>query len=29
VQDPGGGHAAPASVMKLLATVEKWRRGTA
>ena len=26
VQDPGGGHAAPASVMKLLATVEKWRR---
>jgi glucose-6-phosphate isomerase len=26
VQDPLGGHAAPASVMKLLATVEKWRR---
>ena len=26
VQDPGGGHTAPASVMKLLATVEKWRR---
>jgi glucose-6-phosphate isomerase len=26
VQDPDGGHAAPASVMKLLATVEKWRR---
>src|SRR6266481_4472371 len=26
VQDPGGGHAAPASVTKLLATVEKWRR---
>ena len=26
VQDPAGGHAAPASVMKLLATVEKWRR---
>ena len=26
VQDPGGGHPAPASVMKLLATVEKWRR---
>ena len=26
VQDPGGGHAAPASVMKLLGTVEKWRR---
>jgi glucose-6-phosphate isomerase len=25
VQDPGGGHAAPASVMKLLATVERWR----
>jgi glucose-6-phosphate isomerase len=25
VQDPGGGHAAPASVMKLLATVQKWR----
>jgi glucose-6-phosphate isomerase len=24
VQDPSGGHAAPASVMKLLATVEKW-----
>jgi glucose-6-phosphate isomerase len=26
VLDPAGGHAAPASVMKLLATVEKWRR---
>jgi glucose-6-phosphate isomerase len=26
VQDPAGGHAAPATVMKLLATVEKWRR---
>jgi hypothetical protein len=26
VQDPEGGHAAPAAVMKLLATVEKWRR---
>jgi len=26
VQDPDGGHAAPASVMKLLATMEKWRR---
>jgi glucose-6-phosphate isomerase len=26
VQDPAGGHAAPASVMKLLATVAKWRR---
>jgi len=26
VQDPDGGHAAPAAVMKLLATVEKWRR---
>jgi glucose-6-phosphate isomerase len=26
VQDPDGGHAAPAGVMKLLATVEKWRR---
>jgi glucose-6-phosphate isomerase len=26
VQDPDGGHPAPASVMKLLATVEKWRR---
>ena len=25
VQDPGGGHAAPPSVMKLLATVQKWR----
>ena len=25
VQDPDGGHAAPASVMKLLATVAKWR----
>jgi glucose-6-phosphate isomerase len=25
VQDPGGGHAAPAAVMKLLASVEKWR----
>jgi glucose-6-phosphate isomerase len=26
VQDPSGGHAAPAAVLKLLATVEKWRR---
>ena len=26
VQDPDGGHAAPASVMKLLATVARWRR---
>ncbi|HSY05830.1 MAG TPA: glucose-6-phosphate isomerase [Steroidobacteraceae bacterium] len=26
VQDPRGGHPAPAAVMKLLATVEKWRR---
>jgi glucose-6-phosphate isomerase len=26
VRDPAGGHAAPASVMKLLATVAKWRR---
>jgi len=26
VQDPDGGHAAPAAVLKLLATVEKWRR---
>jgi glucose-6-phosphate isomerase len=26
VQDPAGGHAAPATVIKLLATVEKWRR---
>jgi glucose-6-phosphate isomerase len=26
VQDPGGGHAAPPSVMKLLATVQNWRR---
>ena len=26
VQDPAGGHAAPAAVLKLLATVEKWRR---
>jgi glucose-6-phosphate isomerase len=25
VQDPGGGHAAPPAVMKLLATVDKWR----
>jgi glucose-6-phosphate isomerase len=25
VQDPGGGHQAPASVMKLLASVQKWR----
>jgi hypothetical protein len=25
VQDPSGGHAAPASVMKLLATVTRWR----
>jgi len=26
VEDPAGGHAAPAAVLKLLATVEKWRR---
>jgi glucose-6-phosphate isomerase len=26
VEDPDGGHPAPAAVMKLLATVEKWRR---
>src|ERR1700683_1271708 len=26
VEDPAGGHAAPAAVMKLLATVENWRR---
>jgi len=26
VQDPAAGHAAPAAVVKLLATVEKWRR---
>ena len=26
VQDPGGGHAAPAEVLKLLAVVERWRR---
>jgi glucose-6-phosphate isomerase len=26
VQDPAGGHPAPASVMKLLVSVEKWRR---
>ncbi|MGH8306139.1 MAG: glucose-6-phosphate isomerase [Steroidobacteraceae bacterium] len=26
VQDPPGGHAAPAAVMKLLAAVERWRR---
>jgi len=26
VQDPAGGHAAPPAVLKLLATVEKWRR---
>lgn len=25
VQDPGGGHAAPTSVVKLLAAAEKWR----
>ena len=25
VQDPASGHAAPAAVLKLLATVEKWR----
>jgi hypothetical protein len=25
VEDPTGGHAAPPSVIKLLATVEKWR----
>jgi glucose-6-phosphate isomerase len=25
VQDPGGGHAAPTAVMKLLAAVAKWR----
>ena len=26
VRDPAGGHAAPASLVKLLAAVEKWRR---
>jgi glucose-6-phosphate isomerase len=26
VEEPGGGHAAPAALMKLLASVEKWRR---
>jgi glucose-6-phosphate isomerase len=26
VQDPAGGHAAPATVLKLLATVAKWRQ---
>jgi glucose-6-phosphate isomerase len=26
VEDPSGGHAAPPSVIKLLATVEKWRQ---
>jgi len=26
VQDPSGGHPAPAALMKILATVEKWRR---
>jgi glucose-6-phosphate isomerase len=26
VQDPGGGHPAPAAVMKLLAVVDRWRR---
>ena len=26
VHEPGGGHPAPAPVMKLLATVERWRR---
>jgi glucose-6-phosphate isomerase len=26
VQDPGGGHPAPAAVMQLLARVEQWRR---
>jgi glucose-6-phosphate isomerase len=26
VRDPAGGHAAPATVMKLLATVDQWRR---
>jgi glucose-6-phosphate isomerase len=26
VEDPAGGHAAPVSVMKLLATVDRWRR---
>jgi glucose-6-phosphate isomerase len=26
VQDPAGGHAAPAGVLKLLATVAKWRQ---
>src|SRR4029077_2257826 len=26
VQEPDGGHSAPAPIMKLLATVERWRR---
>jgi glucose-6-phosphate isomerase len=26
VEDPAGGHAAPAAVLKLLATVDRWRR---
>src|SRR5436309_15395891 len=26
VEDPAGGHAAPSAVLKLLATVERWRR---
>jgi glucose-6-phosphate isomerase len=25
VQDPGGGHMAPAGISRLLSTVEKWR----
>jgi glucose-6-phosphate isomerase len=29
VQDPSGGHPAPATVMKLLTTVEQWRRASA
>ena len=28
VQDPGGGHPAPAPIAKLLATVAKWRGGS-
>lgn len=29
VQDPGGGHPAPASIGPLLRTVDRWRGGTA
>jgi glucose-6-phosphate isomerase len=29
VQDPGGGHPAPASVVKLLASVARWGEGRA